>query len=354
MHLSLLALPLLLSSLGSAQEPRVEVLDPGVLSREPGARVAEGEERLVPTVFEGFVLEPDGAPAEGAVVVSSAGGKAVTDQAGNFRLEVGVPLDAESVQLTAVGRGGKNLVASSNVALSAASPLVRVGPLRLSSGNCSPSWLPTFGGQPGVKVDYVGDGVYALAVFDDGGGPALYVGGGFTTAGGVAANNIVKWDGSSWSALGSGMSGVFNLSPVNALSVFDDGGGPALYAGGGFTVADDSGDSFVAKWGNEPQPVLSCPPTVYVKDLGIPGEFVAFSVSATDCWDPAPTVVCVPPSGSFFPRGSTLVTCTATDAFGNQATCHSPSSSRSSRHAWAPLGHRRRGEESRASGAESP
>jgi len=28
----------------------------------------------------------------------------------------------------------------------------------------------------------------------------------------------------------------------------------------------------------------------------------------------------VPPSGSFFPHGSTLVTCTATDASGNQAT----------------------------------
>ena len=33
---------------------------------------------------------------------------------------------------------------------------------------------------------------------------SLYAGGGFTTAGGVAANNIAKWDGttSSWSALG--------------------------------------------------------------------------------------------------------------------------------------------------------
>ena len=43
-------------------------------------------------------------------------------------------------------------------------------------------------------------GVYALAVS----GTNLYAGGDFTTAGGSAATNIAKWDGSSWSALGSG------------------------------------------------------------------------------------------------------------------------------------------------------
>jgi hypothetical protein len=35
------------------------------------------------------------------------------------------------------------------------------------------------------------------------------------------------------------------------LAVHDDGfgGGPALYAGGTFTTAFDSGDSYLAKWG---------------------------------------------------------------------------------------------------------
>ena len=49
----------------------------------------------------------------------------------------------------------------------------------------------------------LGDGqrsVYALAVS----GTDLYAGGHFTTAGGVTANYIAKWDGSAWSALGSG------------------------------------------------------------------------------------------------------------------------------------------------------
>ena len=49
----------------------------------------------------------------------------------------------------------------------------------------------------------------------------------FTTAGGVAANYIAKWDGSAWSALGSGMDG--RRPSVYALAV--DGAGN-LYAGG--------------------------------------------------------------------------------------------------------------------------
>jgi hypothetical protein len=55
-----------------------------------------------------------------------------------------------------------------------------------------------------------------------------------------------------------------------------------------------------------------------------PGEVVSFSVNASDEVDPSPTVVCVPPSGSFFPRGTTIVTCTATDASGNESSCEFP------------------------------
>ena len=44
-------------------------------------------------------------------------------------------------------------------------------------------------------------GIHALAVS----GTDLYAGGQFNTAGGVPASNIAKWNGSAWSALGSGM-----------------------------------------------------------------------------------------------------------------------------------------------------
>ena len=92
--------------------------------------------------------------------------------------------------------------------------------------------------------------VSSLAVFDDGlgGGPALYAGGGFTTAGGVDATRIAKWDGQTWSPLGSGTS-----DEPSVMRVFDDGsgGGPALYAGGWFSTAGGLPVNYIAKWDGE-------------------------------------------------------------------------------------------------------
>jgi hypothetical protein len=166
------------------------------------------------------------------------------------------------------------------------------------------------------------DSVHALTVYDDGGGPALYAGGYFTTAGGVAASHMARWDGSSWSPLGSGMN-----DSVAALTVHDDGGGPALYAGGYFSSCLDSADSYLAKWGcDTTPPVLDCPSSILVVDrFGIArGEIVTFTVTATDEVDPSPSIVCTPPSGSLFLPGTTMVDCAATDASGNESTCQFP------------------------------
>jgi hypothetical protein len=65
----------------------------------------------------------------------------------------------------------------------------------------------------------------------------LYVGGYFTTAGGVSASNIARWNGSSWSALGSGVD-----STVTALVVF----GPDLYVAGGFSAAGGKVSPYLA------------------------------------------------------------------------------------------------------------
>lgn len=89
--------------------------------------------------------------------------------------------------------------------------------------------------------------VYALAVFDDGNGPALYAGGNLTSAGGVAASCTARWDGSSWSPLGSGIGGG-SPPDVRTLAVFDDGSGPALYAGGYFTQAGGASANRIARW----------------------------------------------------------------------------------------------------------
>jgi hypothetical protein len=188
---------------------------------------------------------------------------------------------------------------------------------RIAKWNGS-SWSALGSGMgPAAPLIYVRD----LAVYDDGSGPALHAGGSFTSAGGVAANHMAKWDGTTWSALGSGMDGT-----VTSLTVFDDGGGEALYAGGFFTSAFDSGDSYLAKWGCDGSPILSCPSSVLVLDrLGSPpGEIVTFTVTAEDNDDPSPTIECIPPSCSFFPRGTTIVNCTAIDDSGHQSTCEFP------------------------------
>jgi len=103
------------------------------------------------------------------------------------------------------------------------------------------SWLPLGAG--------FNDHVFDLIVFDDGSGPALFAGGNFTTADEVPVDLIAKWDGASWSALGSGLnrSGI-DYPYVGPLAVFDDGKGPALYAGGLFNSAQGDSRQYIAKW----------------------------------------------------------------------------------------------------------
>jgi hypothetical protein len=77
--------------------------------------------------------------------------------------------------------------------------------------------------------------VHALAVS----GTDVYAGGLFTTAGGVNASRIAKWSGTSWSALGSGMDAKVSVLAVNSTE---------LYAGGSFTTAGEKPSEFIAQW----------------------------------------------------------------------------------------------------------
>jgi len=93
------------------------------------------------------------------------------------------------------------------------------------------NWMGIFGPQG------IGGTVRAMAT--DGSGN-LYAGGDFFVAGRVQADNIARWDGSSWSALGRGMDG-----SVRALAVDDSGN---LYAGGEITIAGGVQASHIARW----------------------------------------------------------------------------------------------------------
>src|SRR5437667_10652494 len=79
------------------------------------------------------------------------------------------------------------------------------------------------------------DIVYAVAAS----GTNLYAGGSFNMAGGATANHVARWDGSAWSALGSGVNGV-----VNDLAI----SGTDLFASGTFRIAGNVTANGIAKW----------------------------------------------------------------------------------------------------------
>ena len=285
----------------------------------------------LPGVFEGIVFDSNGAPAPGVSVASSAGGHAITDRNGKYRLEVAVPVEAHSVEITAIGGVDNELVATTSVSFAGRSGVTWLQPIELrEASTCQPSWRPTFGGTPGATGtvydlvefdDGSGPALYAagdfgeilglgvdglakwdgtnwsevetemtasvgspriraLEVFDNGSGPALYAGGNFNGMGGVAANNVAKWDGSSWTALGSGVVGVppnFPASPeIFDLAVFDDGNGPELYAGGLFTTAGGVLVNHIAKWNGSSWSALGS---------GVSAGFNGFPVHALTVFD---------------------------------------------------------------------
>ena len=102
------------------------------------------------------------------------------------------------------------------------------------------AWLALGAGMSGFSSV----GVYALTTLPSG---DLIAGGFFTSAGGVPANFIARWNGSAWSALGTGMSGGnFSVPPiVKALTTLPSGD---LIAGGDFITAGGVTLNCIARW----------------------------------------------------------------------------------------------------------
>ena len=95
------------------------------------------------------------------------------------------------------------------------------------------SWSPLSAGIPSLTNG--NGGVYALAVYNG----ELYAAGQFDSAGSIPANNIAKWNGSSWLAVGNGIDGT-----VSALAVYNGN----LYAGGTFDSAGEMLVNSIAQW----------------------------------------------------------------------------------------------------------
>jgi hypothetical protein len=108
-------------------------------------------------------------------------------------------------------------------------------------GGVAANWVAKWDGSSwsalgsGISGGY---GVYALALS----GSNLYAAGKFGNAGGIPANNIARWDGTRWWALRSGVgNGAYGVYALAAS-------GNALYAGGDFSTANGSVGNYIAKW----------------------------------------------------------------------------------------------------------
>jgi len=120
--------------------------------------------------------------------------------------------------------------------------LVAVGSARGTAGVRGP-FVQVWNGNAWTPLQTPGDvtsdaGILCAAVYHD----DLIVAGRFTTVGGVVCNNIARWDGARWHALGSGTAG--NSGAVNSLTVFRD----ELIAAGDFVRAGGQFASGVARW----------------------------------------------------------------------------------------------------------
>ena len=108
---------------------------------------------------------------------------------------------------------------------------------------CEPIWMSANG------IAGVNGTVYASVMWDpDGAGPSqeqLVVGGTFSIAGMTAASNIATWDGVNWKSLGSGIEGPTVSTSVRSLAIASDG---SLVVGGSFPTAGGIAANNIAKW----------------------------------------------------------------------------------------------------------
>ncbi len=132
----------------------------------------------------------------------------------------------------------------------------------------------------GTSWSTLGSGIHGdVRVLVDDGNGGLYAGGKFDSAGGMATSNIAHWDGTQWDSLGSGVNDtIFALFNTDTL----------LYCGGAFTSAGSIHALRVANWNNlndwdsmAPNnlngTVRGIGPSFAYPPIGIVGEFTDFS-----------------------------------------------------------------------------
>jgi len=133
----------------------------------------------------------------------------------------------------------------------------------------------------------------------------------------------------------TGPAGAVVTFTASALDAVDGSSTPACTPSSGSTfilgsttvtcsVTDKAGNvgsaSFNVTVTDRTPPKLTLPSDMTVQATSPGGAVVIFSASASDLVDGSVPVTCIPASGSTFPGGTTVVTCSATDKAGNSAS----------------------------------
>jgi hypothetical protein len=91
----------------------------------------------------------------------------------------------------------------------------------------------------GISVASLQDGLFSMAAHDG----SLYVGGSFLDAGSVPVHHIARWDGGAWHAAGDGVSGT-QTPGVGSMALYQGD----LVAGGNFSSIDGVDADHIARW----------------------------------------------------------------------------------------------------------
>ncbi len=94
--------------------------------------------------------------------------------------------------------------------------------------------------------------IAAQQVFNDGGGEAIYAGGRFSAIDGVGGTSLIaRFNGTSWSSVGGGLTSLSANFGLEGATLFDDGSGEALFVAGYAFFPPGGGATNVAKWNGQ-------------------------------------------------------------------------------------------------------
>ena len=168
----------------------------------------------------GYFTTFNGAPISGIARLS-----------GGVWSPLGAGLNGEVLSIVRLANG--DLIATGSFSASGAVPVASIARWD------GVAWSPLGSGL--TRATGNGQG-RALAVLPTG---DVVVGGSFTMAGGVAAGNIARWNGTTWAPFGAGLPPLTTAHGVHCLAIAPNGD---VVAGGFFTLAGGAAADYLVRW----------------------------------------------------------------------------------------------------------